>query len=303
MNTCYELLNQQSVSNIEPLYQPNTINKWNELFDDVFSKQTTKRRYVFADDLYKLNLLDEIFTPELQSLLYQLLPDAELYHCHAYEIAANQNKPHIIGDNNLGGWHRDIDCKHDFAKPNLQHISLFIYLTDVSEGNGYFEISNKRLSILPSFGNTANCYKLFGNKGQCFLFDRKAFHRASPNTSTSVRRVLKISIQSKSLFNHKLNTDAFIAVKDQLNNNQPFLRQLFGDKNINTKEVDSYAKQHLSSNKFSGELPPESYQENFSLMQNYRRYIRDFRYASKRLAIKYFQLNDAKTPISKIKNN
>lgn len=293
-------LAQHAIAVIPDLFDKIIIERWNLLLDPIINAQAAARKYVSALELSETGILNEIFSDNLLSIIFSLIPDAELYHCHAYEIAANQKKSHIKSNNKLHGWHRDNDCKHNFSKDYIQHLSLFIYLTDVSEIGGYFEVSDKQLRIPPIFGNSDICYQLIGKTGHSFLFDRKAFHRASPNYSDIPRRVLKISFQSSTLFNHKRAEIIFEQVRSQLANDQIILRQLFGDKSVQGKLETTQVINQLKGQGVTAKLPAYNKPSQFSLNENIKRYVRDFRFVIHRLAVQYFKVNDKKVPQPKI---
>lgn len=295
-NNVYAQLVSQSVAELKPLFTKDTIQDWNVHFNNIFATQESARRYINAHELYQMGVFEELFNEELRSLIYQLIPDAELYHCHAYETDGNQTKPHIHKNNRLAGWHRDYDCKHDFSLPSLQHISLFIYLTDVDKNSGAFEVSNKKLSLLPSI-KSENNYSLLGDAGLTFLFDRKAFHRASPNQSTSSRRVLKLSFQRKTLFNHKQNEQAFIAVRDILTNDGSplFLKQLFGI-SVDDKALNKEASQRYMQYQHFAKSPNNKLPQKLSLFQRLIAKFRDFKFIMNRLKANYIEKKDNITP-------
>lgn len=295
----YRLLNENAIAVVPDIYNHETITKINDLVDPIIAAQAGNRCYVNAFELQELGLLETIFSPTLLTILTDLIPEPELYHCHIYEISANQSLSHIKSNNQLHGWHRDTDCKHDFSKQNLQHISFFVYLTHVESNDGCFEISNKQLSITPTISNSDNCYQLIGNSGYNFFFDRKSLHRASPNRGDTPRRVLKISIQSRHLFNHKKNETIFKLVKENLTDDQTMLKQLFGD-NIATAITPMLDQKIIHQIEKSTHLPTHLYQANFTLNENITRWYRDVRFILRRLAIKYLRLNDKVVPAPKI---
>lgn len=292
--TPYQLLASNSIAILPNLYSLSTIEKWNTLFTPLLNKQSNKRRYINALQLFDLGCLEEIFTTQLQDIIYSIVPDPILYHCHVYEIDGNQEKSHISADNKLNGWHRDVDCKHQLHRKKVQHVSLFIYLSDVEAEGGYFEISDKQL-FPPQFGNQDTHYQLTGSTGTSFLFDRKAFHRASPNRSKIARRVLKVSFQSAALFNHKQNEPIFNKVREQLSNNNRFICQLFGKKH-NTEDV----YQVCDSESLIATLPLTQTTSQFSPLENGVRYVRDLRFIFRRLAANFHLVNDKKVPKAKI---
>ena len=145
-----DLLCSEGVAQVKPLFSENTIKHWNALLDPAFAKQNAPRKYVSAIELLDMGLLNEIFNEQMLGIIFKLIPDAELYHCHVYEINGNNKEPHIKANNQLSGWHRDTDCKFRFFTPKPQHISIFVYLSDVSSTGGCFELTNKPLTFLPT---------------------------------------------------------------------------------------------------------------------------------------------------------
>jgi hypothetical protein len=216
---------EDSFLSLEPLYCEDTINSFNNKFDELFSNQNSARRYVDSLDIYNLGIIDEIFTPKLVSLIFSIIP-------HAYEIDGLNSKPHIAQNNFLNGWHRDVDCIHDLDNRGIQHVSLFVYLTHVGNEDGAFEICSKKLGYFPRLFKNSNFYKITGVKGHSFLFNRTAVHRASPNQKTTQRRVLKISFIGF-LGCH----NSFIKTQKLLPRTNILLRSLFGDKNISELEI------------------------------------------------------------------
>ena len=270
---------------LKPLYTIDTINELNKKFDVHFSKQETARRYVDALEIFNLDVLDTIFTPKLLSLIFNLVHDPVLYHCHSYEIDGSQSKPHIEGDNFLNGWHRDVDCIHDLDKPEIQHVSLFIYLTDVGVDDGAFEICDKKLSYFPRLFKSSTFHKIIGSKGHSFLFNRTAMHRASPNKNLTARRVLKISFQSKETSAHPFDANKpslakglkLIEVQKRLAKSNLALRSLFGDKSI---ELCDAIKNIAESKPTFAMTSDKSYEIKtiISHLQEFRGYVRDLIY-------------------------
>jgi hypothetical protein len=294
-------LEQHCVAVTSPIYDNETLKKLNRIFTTTIAKQDKARKYVTATDFVEQGLLQDIFSPKLQSLIHEIIPTAELYHCHVYEIEPQQSKSHIMGDDPLKGWHRDSDCKHDFTKAKVQHISLFIYLSDVKEDGGCFEVSTKKINYCPIFGNSDTCFKLIGDSGTTFLFDRKAFHRASPNLGNTPRRVLKLSFQTKHIYNHKRLLPDFKVVRDYLEPTDIFLRQLFGDRTLTDKQLILSENKRVNVNTGNETienvtLPTASFSAQFTLTQNFRRYIRDCLFISRRLTKKLIPSLDSVPP-------
>ena len=286
---------------LEPLYSEEVINLLNNKFDEVFSKQNSARRYVDALDIYKLGMIDEIFTPKLMTLIFSVIPNPILYHCHSYEINGLNSKPHIAEDNFLNGWHRDVDCIHDLGNSAIQHVSLFVYLTNVGNEDGAFEVCNKKLGYFPRLFKSSNFYRITGKKGHSFLFNRTAVHRASPNQNTIQRRVLKISFQSKDTMVPALNAKIkshekrfnLVKVQKQLPTTNILLRSLFGDGNIDDIEIEK-ALEKKSNNKVINFLDTKSKYEikcKMDLSQEFRGFAKDLVFIKNLVVHKIFNLS------------
>ncbi len=201
---------------VQCLHDAKMLAKWNGLLDPIFqSGPGQKRPYIYSDTLYKTGILADIFNSNTVNLIEHLIPNARIYHCHAYETAGNQTKSHIHGDNGLNGWHRDGECLFAYESHTTHHLTLFINLTDISDQNGPFEFS----WVAPgkSLKNGAPSLKVTGKKGSTFLFDRNFYHRATPNHSNVRRRVIKISFQDAYLPNENLNTSTIFQAAQKLN--------------------------------------------------------------------------------------
>ena len=192
-------------------YSPKLIEEWNMLLSPLFIVQEDKgRAYVKANVLFELGILDKIFNEQIQSLLCHLMPDAIFYHCHAYEIKASQAQSHIHWGENLG-WHRDEECAFEYNPKGANHISMFIYLTDVDEENGPFEI--RLASPFSYFKPKEKTLKVIDKAGAVFFFNRFFWHRACPNYSSSRRRVIKFSFQPRGLNNGRINLTEFVELR------------------------------------------------------------------------------------------
>lgn len=275
---------------IEPLHSQEDIHHFNQAFDSIFAKQEQSRRYVDCWQMFELGVLEKLFNPALQKLIYQMQPDAVFYHCHAYEIDANQSKSHILSENQCDGWHRDWDCPLDLAKSsNLQQVSLFIYLTDVHEGNGGFEVSDKPFTLWPNRASRSNFYQIQGTPGHTFLFNRIAYHRASPNTSDVARRVIKISFQGRDDFNSRLPMEQFANLRQHLPFDQFFLRQLVADSSVTPELVQKHIE-NLSDIDDVKLLPnPQPRQIKLGWLHNIRAYLRDLKYFINLKRERYYQ--------------
>jgi hypothetical protein len=236
MGNVHQTLADKGICAISPLYSNEKIAEWNTLLDDHIQCQHYDRRYANAEVLHNMGMIKDIFNENMRDLIKHLMPDAVLYHCHVYEIDGGQKKTHIHAENGRQGWHRDEECLPDFEINNPQFVSIFVYLTDVAEDSGPFEIVNyppsKGLEIItnrPSF-------KMLGNSGYSFIFDRVYMHRANPNFSPVSRRVLKLSIQPNNYDNIRIGLQEFTEVLKKIEGTDEFVEQLFG-KNITYTNV------------------------------------------------------------------
>ncbi len=217
---------ETGITAIAPLYAPETISGWGATLDHAFEKlRSEDRSYLAADEVLDLGLFDEVFTATLRRLIWELMADAVIYQCHIYEIAANQDRPHIEA-HRLDGWHRDAETVTDHDPRDLRFVSLFVYLTDVGDEGGAFDFLAQpmRWPLIDS----KPAVHVTGPAGTSFLWNRSFFHRASPNRSDVRRRVLKISVQPRTRPNCRLGLPQFQAVRDVLRGKDPFLESLFG---------------------------------------------------------------------------
>ncbi len=223
MKQAFELLTKQGFFQTEFLYSSNLIKEWNTLLDPLFIVQEDKdRAYVKSNRLFELGIIDRVFNEQLKSLLCHLMPDAIFYHCHAYEISSSAIS-HIHWGENLG-WHRDEECRSSYNSNQANHISMFIYLTDVEQENGPFEIRLKSpLSYLKLKEKTI---KVIGKAGTTFFFNRFFVHRACPNYSSNRRRVIKFSFQPRRLKNKKINLDEFVKFRQLVFGKNDYLEYL-----------------------------------------------------------------------------
>lgn len=228
MKNVYEKLANNGVCAISPLYSKEQIGKWNLVLDDHIEQQNEERRYANAETIFKLGMLGEIFNQSMRDLIEHLMPDAVLHHCHIYEIEGNQAKSHIHAHNGRQGWHRDRECLHDFELGHPNFISIFVYLTDVDVENGPFEIADYPPSSGPEIITNRPSFKMVGEAGYSFVFDRAFIHRACPNVSEYPRRVLKLSIQPPQFRNSRIALEEFTNVLDAIDGTDSFLEQIFG---------------------------------------------------------------------------
>jgi len=174
------------------------------------SSNNANRHYVDAQKLYQLNILQELFSPAFVNMINKIIPNAWLYHCHVYEIKGSQQQSHIHADNHLQGWHVDEDCLFAASKNECVFMSYFLYLTDVGEDNGGFEIAP--VNCFEHINNTTKSRKILGKAGTQFLFNRTFWHRATPNVNPKPRMVLKLSFQSKAYASPFIESDGAMAI-------------------------------------------------------------------------------------------
>ncbi|MBL7856251.1 MAG: phytanoyl-CoA dioxygenase family protein [Cyclobacteriaceae bacterium] len=235
---------------LEDPYGVDIIERWNLLLDPLFNQRDGKRSYVNAKELLDLGILNDIFSPAFRNVLRAIMPDAVLYHCHVYEIDAHQTTSHIHQGSNLG-WHRDEECMVKYEPDNYHFLSYFVYLTDVKEESGPFELA----PFKPSQAAKRNMptIKVLGKRGTAFIWNRAYRHRACPNTSDTRRRLLKLSFQHNSLTNDRIHLPEFKEVLNQVNNQDEYLAFLFG-----AKYPDNGSQHALPEEKPSAIIPMRS---------------------------------------------
>jgi hypothetical protein len=172
-------------------YTREEIASFNAAMDPLLASRIAERRaYVHVSELQSLGLLDRLFSPAMRNILFSIMPDPVLYHCHVYEIAANDTRSHIFSES-LSGWHRDPDS--ELVAGEVTHVSIFVYLTDVGPEDGAFEFSpNEPTGWLHS---STPRISVTGAAGFTFGWQRSFYHRASPNRGPVRRRLFKISVQ------------------------------------------------------------------------------------------------------------
>jgi hypothetical protein len=161
--------------------------------DPIFAvKSQQAHAYVRPDEMLDADILECVLSTKMRSLIFSIVPDAVLYHFHAYEIVGNNKKSHIFGES-LDGWHRDPDSEFFLDDPT--HVSIFVYLHDVGDEDGAFEFSPHRPDT--PLRTDSPVLSMTGPAGMSFVWHRSYFHRASPNRGPRRRRLLKISVQPK----------------------------------------------------------------------------------------------------------
>lgn len=202
-STATEQLQTTGIVALPDAHQPAAVSELNRFVDSRFTSGTVGRSDIGADVLAQHGLLGVAIPPTVRAFVGQLYPDGDavLYHCHVYEIAAGQQRPHIRS-RHLDGWHRDAETIAHARPGEARQISIFTYLFDVGEGDGAFELLPR-----PPWGRPRDgfpCVSVRGAAGFTFAWNRSWFHRASANTGTTRRRVLKLSLQPRALPNPRL---------------------------------------------------------------------------------------------------
>ena len=107
--TVTDLLANEGIADVTGLWPVEMVEDWNRRLDPIFAGTDGERRsYASADALAETGIFAELFSEPVRQLIAGIHPSALLYHCHSYEIAANQGRPHIHRDKPLG-WHRDTE--------------------------------------------------------------------------------------------------------------------------------------------------------------------------------------------------
>jgi ectoine hydroxylase-related dioxygenase (phytanoyl-CoA dioxygenase family) len=226
-NEFLETYQREGIVVFDNLFSDATIRSWNERIDELFAKRESEERsYVKVSDLRRTGILDEMLCPEVRSMIRILEPSPELYHCHCYEIAGNQQVSHIMG-HTLDGWHRDADVPPGPSASGAFAFSIFIYLTDVAtKKHGAFEfIPRSREGDLENGHPTM---VMTGSPGRTFFWNRQHFHRANPNHADIRRRVLKLSVQPAGTPNTYLETEEPRTVADAVIDSDPMIAHLLG---------------------------------------------------------------------------
>ena len=220
------VLTSRGIATTDDLVPPQVISEWKAALDPLFATSATKARaYVDAGQLAELGILAQCCTPGLRALMSALTPYPVLYHCHAYEVAANQETPHIH-QGILRGWHRDDETVPGNDMGRARYLSCFVYLSDVGEDGGAFELVPRPPRWGIQRGEAA--VRVVGPAGTTFVWNRTYFHRASPNRAPRRRRLLKLSWQSAERPNPRLQLDEFARARRCLGDGDAFLASLLG---------------------------------------------------------------------------
>lgn len=228
--TLPDVLANEGIADLTGLWPTATVEAWNHKLDPMFAAiDDEARSYVGADQLVSTGILAELFSEPVRRLIAGIQPSALLYHCHCYEIAAGQEKPHIHAGR-LHGWHRDWDTATYFTPAFPSYLSIFILLSPVAEDDGPFEFH-------PRSGHewlraTGDVVQLVGPVGTAAIWNRSYFHRAAPNRGSVRRRILKISIQPAGLPNDRIGLDEFTNAFAHLDD--PRLRAFVDERRVGT---------------------------------------------------------------------
>jgi len=228
--TLPEVLANEGIADLTGLWPVEQVEDWSRRLDPHFaSKDGERRSYVSADALVTTGIFAEVFSEPARRLIAGIQPSALLYHCHCYEIAANQARPHIHRDKPQG-WHRDTETIKAYTPDFPSFISIFILLSSVGEDDGAFEFVPHR----PNSGMRpgGEIVRLVGSVGTAAIWNRSYFHRASPNRGSLRRRVLKISFQPAGLPNDRIGLEEFS--KARANLEDPALLALIDDRRLGT---------------------------------------------------------------------
>jgi hypothetical protein len=224
-------LREQGIVMLESPFSQETLKHWNELLDPLFKAQgDILRSYVSPTELCELGIWDEFWTPRVRSLVRSFMPDAVIETFDCYENKGNQSEEDMYDEVN-SEWHRDIPPLPGVDSKEPMYCSIFIYLSDVKNGSGGFEIRTKDpdLALVP---NEA-ALNVQGDIGTTFLWNRSFYHRSSMNSTNKRRRVLKLSVQHNYLENSSLASKLFSTVKVHVQGD-PYLEFLLGAEHVST---------------------------------------------------------------------
>jgi hypothetical protein len=187
------------------------------------SRENERRAYVHVNELYELGVLQRLLSQPMRDILFSTIPDPVLYHCHVYEIAADDTRSHIFSQR-LSGWHRDPDS--ELVRGEITHVSIFVYLTDVGDDDGGFEFSPNDPTAWLHSGTPRSL--VTGNAGFTFAWQRSFYHRASPNRGPTRRRLFKVSVQRNRFISTHLKNPHFQALMPRVPEGDTALDILLG---------------------------------------------------------------------------
>jgi hypothetical protein len=228
-----KLLTSQGIAALDLGYSSSIVADWNRKLDGPFGLAAqSDRSYVDAEDLLENGVLQGLFNAPLREAISSISNDPVVCHCHAYEIAGGQEVSHIHAGA-LRGWHGDDECVPHYKSNRAEFISIFVYLTDVDNGDdGAFELRPLKPDVPFCHGQPS--IEVLGPAGTTFAFNRAFAHRARPNANGRRRRVLKLSIQERQLPHERRNLTEFATVRDAMCGSDTFLEKLFDTAAIST---------------------------------------------------------------------
>jgi Phytanoyl-CoA dioxygenase (PhyH) len=230
--TLQEVLAQEGIADLTGLWLSEQVEAWNRRVDPLFAAISDQpRSYVSADQLVETGILQEALSGPVRRVIASIQPSALLYHCHCYEIAAGQTKPHIQR-NRFQGWHRDWETLRDFTKDFPTFVSIFVLMSPVGDADGPFEFVPK--SPETGLQPTGEIVRLVGPVGTAAIWNRAYYHRAAPNRGPRRRRILKFSFQPAGLPNGRIRLDEFKAACSKLDD--PGLRAFVDARRVGTTD-------------------------------------------------------------------
>lgn len=241
LNGFARTLSRHGILGVPDVYSVAELATINSAMDPIFARKSGEARsYVRSDEMLDAGILNTVLSAKMRQVLFSLVPNAVLYHFHAYEIAGNSSRSHIFSES-LSGWHRDPDSEFFIGDPT--HISVFVYLKAVSEEDGPFEFSPHHPN--QSLKGDSPVISMTGPSGMSFVWHRSYYHRASPNRGPRRRRLLKLSIQPNEFQSVHLKSEFFARTCKELPIGNYELDLLFGryqGKTANSVEIPSFPR-------------------------------------------------------------
>ncbi|OHV04528.1 phytanoyl-CoA dioxygenase family protein [Mycobacterium talmoniae] len=241
--TLRQALVQEGIADLTGLWPVAQVEAWNQRIDPLFAAtEDQARSYVGADQLVETGIFQDVFSEPVRRLIAGIEPSALLYHCHCYEIAAAQHKPHIH-QNWLHGWHRDRETLRGFSPAAPKFVSIFILLSPVGDDDGPFEFTPR--SPHQGLRSGDQIVRLVGPVGTAAIWNRSYYHRAAPNRGPRRRRILKISFQPAELANDRIGLDEFRAARSRLDD--PRLQALVDQRRVGTTDPLAEERQAVTA--------------------------------------------------------
>tara|TARA_B100001057_G_C22854137_1_gene952093 strand:- start:1980 stop:2819 length:840 start_codon:yes stop_codon:yes gene_type:complete len=215
----------------EDLFSDEQINRWNDVLDRFYLEKDKK----VTLDLLELGkpgfeIVKEFLNDKVKFIIDQLIKDPIIFYAGSNEIPSKQKISHV-NHNELEGWHTDTGENLQYLNLNYPFwITFFVYLTDVGQNDGAFEISN--VTKKKNIKHKMKCFKLMGKRGKAFVWGNPFFHRASPNNGNTRRRILKIQIQHNYLENTYIKT--LNKVHDYIDDHDHYINYIFGKKHFSS---------------------------------------------------------------------